>query len=72
MSFQAHFNSIKAQTGKSLDDFKGLAAQKDFPAKRKLKDGAKTGDILACLKANFDLGQVHVLAIFAAFKGRTE
>lgn len=64
MSFQAYFDNIKAGTGKSLDDFKELAAQKDFPAKRKLKDGAKTGDSVACLKANFDLGHGYAMSIF--------
>ena len=72
MSFQAYLDNIKAKTGKSLDDFKELAEQKEFLAKGKLKDGVKAGDIVAWLKADFDLGHGHAMAIFAAFKGKTE
>ncbi len=72
MSFQAYLDNIKAKTGKSLDDFKELAEQKGFLAKGKLKDGVKAGDIVAWLKADFDLGHGHAMAIFAAFKGKTE
>ncbi|MBW8325360.1 MAG: DUF4287 domain-containing protein [Prolixibacteraceae bacterium] len=28
------------------------------------KGGAKTGDIVACLKANFDLGHGYAMSIF--------
>jgi hypothetical protein len=72
MSFQAYLDNIKAKTGKSLDDFKELAEQKEFLANGKLKDGVKAGDIVAWLKADFDLGHGHAMAIFAAFKGKTE
>ncbi|MBV5312087.1 MAG: DUF4287 domain-containing protein [Prolixibacteraceae bacterium] len=72
MSFQAYLDNIKAKTGKSLDDFKELAEEKDFLANGKLKDGVKAGDIVAWLKADFDLGHGHAMAIFAAFKGKTE
>lgn len=72
MSFQAYLDNIKAKSGKSLDDFKELAEQKDFLANGKLKDGVKAGDIVAWLKADFDLGHGHAMAIFAAFKGKTE
>jgi len=72
MSFQAYLDNIKAKTGKSLDDFKELAEQKGFLTNGKLKDGVKAGDIVAWLKADFDLGHGHAMAIFAAFKGKTE
>lgn len=72
MSFQAYLDNIKAKTGKSLDDFKELAEQKDFLANGKLKNGVKAGDIVSWLKADFDLGHGHAMAIFAAFKGKTE
>jgi len=72
MSFQAYLDNIKAKTGKSLNDFKELAGEKDFLANGKLKDGVKAGDIVAWLKADFDLGHGHAMAIFAAFKGKTE
>jgi len=72
MSFQAYLDNIKAKTGKSLDDFKELAEQKGFLTNGKLKDGVKAGDIVAWLKADFDLGHGYAMAIFAAFKGKTE
>ena len=71
MSFQAYLDNIKAKTGKSLDDFKELAEKKNFLANGKLKDGVKAGDIVVWLKADFDLGHGHAMAIFAAFKGKT-
>lgn len=72
MSFQAYINNIQAKTGKSIDEFKQLAEQKDFLQNGVLKDGVKAGEIVAWLKNDFDLGHGHSMAIFAAFKGKTE
>ncbi len=50
MTFQAYIDNIKAKTGKTPDDFKALAARKGL-----LKPGVKAGEIVAWLKADFDL-----------------
>jgi hypothetical protein len=54
MSFQAYLDNIKAQTGKTPQDFAALAM------KRGLK---KHGDIVGWLKSEFALGHGHANAI---------
>jgi predicted transport protein len=54
MSFQAYLDSVKAQTGKTPDDFKRLAAEKGL---------VRFGDILDWLKSEFGLGTGHARAI---------
>jgi hypothetical protein len=72
MSFQAYLDNIKTKTGKSLEDFKILAEKKEFLLNGKLREGVKAGEIVAWLKEDYDLGHGHCMAIFAAFKGKTE
>ncbi len=69
MSFQAYLDNIKEKTGKGPAEFKKLAEKKGFLQKSKLKPGIKAGEIVAWLKAEFDLGHGHAMAIFALFKG---
>jgi hypothetical protein len=54
MSFQAYLDNIKAKTGKSAEDFKTLAAERNL---------TKTAEILAWLKSDFGLGHGHAMAI---------
>ncbi len=61
MTFQAYLDNIKEKTGLDPADFKRLAAEKG------LLD-AKTMEILAWLKEDFDLGSGHGMAIVATFK----
>ncbi len=58
MSFQAYIDNIKAKTGKTPEDFKVLAEEKGL-----LREGVKTGQIVAWLKEDFDLGRGHAMAI---------
>lgn len=67
MSFQAYINNIKTKTGKTPEDFKKLAEEKGL-----LEPGVKAGEIVAWLKEDFGLGHGHAMAIYAAFKGKTE
>ena len=72
MSFQAYLDNIKVKTGKGPEDFKKLAEKKGF-----LKDGqviqtVKATEITNWLKEEFELGHGHAMAIYAAFKGKTE
>jgi len=72
MSFKAYLDNIEAKTGNNIDEFKKLAEKKGFLEKGKLKEGVKAGEIIAWLKADFDLGHGHAMAIVTAFKGRKE
>ncbi len=58
MTYQAYLDNIQAQTGKTPEDFKALAAKKGF-----LEPGVKAGDIVAWLKQDFGLGHGHAMAI---------
>ena len=71
MSFQAYLDNIKAKTGKTPEDFKQLAEQKGFLEKGQIKTSVKATEITNWLKADFDLGHGHAMAIYAAFKGKT-
>ncbi|MFL9484821.1 DUF4287 domain-containing protein [Chitinophagaceae bacterium LWZ2-11] len=72
MSFQAYIDNIKTKTGKTVDDFKKIAEKKGFLVKGKLSPTVKAGEIIAWLKEDFELGHGHSMAIYAAFKGKTE
>jgi hypothetical protein len=69
MSFQAYIDNIKIKTGKSPDDFKKLGEEKGFMQAGKLVPSVKAGQVIAWLKADFDLGHGHAMAIVALFKG---
>ncbi|MES2378957.1 MAG: DUF4287 domain-containing protein [Bacteroidota bacterium] len=69
MSFQAYLDNIQAKTGKTPSDFKQLAEEKGFTQAGQLKTATKAGDIVSWLKADFDLGHGHAMAIYALLKG---
>ncbi len=71
MSFQAYMDNIKAKTGLSPEDFKKLAADKGYLIDGKLNPEVKATEIANWLKAEYDLGHGHAMAIFAALKGKT-
>ena len=72
MSFQAYLDNIKAKTGKSPADFKKLAEKKGFLTRGKLNPKTKATEITDWLKKEFELGHGHAMAMYAAFKGKTE
>ncbi|KAB2916512.1 MAG: DUF4287 domain-containing protein [Bacteroidetes bacterium] len=72
MSFQADLDNIEAKTGKTTADFKKIAEEKGFMKEGELNPSTKAGEIVAWLKADFGLGHGHAMAIYAAFKGKTE
>lgn len=69
MSFQAYIDNIKAKTGKGPDDFKKLAEEKGFTQNGKIAAGIKATEITNWLKADFELGHGHAMAIYALLKG---
>jgi hypothetical protein len=68
MSFQAYLDNIQANTGKTPDDFRVLAAKKGYADSKGLLPGVKAGDILAWLKRDFGLGHGHSMALVALLK----
>ena len=66
MTLKAYFDNIKAQTGKSPEDFIFLAKKKGL-----LKEDVKTGQIVAWLMEDFGLGHGHAMAIVMALKNAT-
>lgn len=69
MSFQAYLKNIQAKTGRSAADFRALAEAKGFTQKQKLVPGVKAGEIVNWLKADYQLGHGHAMAIYALLKG---
>ena len=67
MTLKAYLDNIKAQTGKTPQDFRVLAEKKGL-----LKEGAKTGQIVDWLKKDFGLGHGHAMAIVLTLKSATE
>lgn len=72
MSFQAYIDNIQKQTGKTPEDFKKMGEEKGFLKDGELVPGIKATEITNWLKAEFDLGHGHAMAIYAMFKGKTE
>lgn len=63
MSFQAYIDNIYTETGKTPADFEKLAREKGF-----FEPGVKVMQIVDWLKADFDLGHGHAMAIVKTFK----
>jgi hypothetical protein len=72
MSFQTYINNIKAKTGNTPEDFKILAEKKGFLKDGQIIETVKATQITNWLKEEFELGHGHAMAIYAAFKGKTE
>ena len=72
MSFKAYIDNIKAKTGKTPGEFKKLAAGKGVIVYEVLNPKTTIGDIVAWLKADFELGHGHAMAIVATFKGKRD
>lgn len=69
MSFQGYLKTIKEKTGKVPADFRKLAEEKGFTQDGQLKASVKAGEIVDWLKADFELGHGHAMAIYALLKG---
>ena len=63
MSFQAYLDNIQTKTGKTPNDFIALAKAKGFD-----DPATKAGVIIAWLKADFELGHGHAMALVHAIK----
>ncbi len=72
MTFKAYIDNIHAKTGKTPKDFRRMAELKGFVEGATIKKGVKAGQIVAWLKADFDLGHGHAMAVYALLKGRQD
>jgi hypothetical protein len=62
MSFQAYLDNIEKKTGKTPNEFIALAKAKGF------NSDTKAGEIIAWLKADFELGHGHAMALVHVIK----
>jgi hypothetical protein len=62
MSFQAYLDNIEMKTGKTPNEFIALAKSKGFNA------DTKTGEIVAWLKEEYELGHGHAMALAQVIK----
>lgn len=62
MSFQAYLDNIEEKTGKTPNDFIAMAKEKGFSA------DTKSGEIVAWLKEEFNLGYGHAMAMTQVIK----
>ena len=67
MSFQAYLDNIQAKTGKTPEDFRQLATEKDLMAPM-----AKAGVFIDWLAADYGLGRGHAMAIVAYLRGKKD
>ena len=72
MSFQAYIDNIQSKTGKSPADLLALGEAKGFVEAGRLKSDVKAGQVIDWLKADFDLGHGHAMAVVAWFKGKRD
>ena len=70
-TFQAYIDNIKAKTGKTPKDFRALAKKKGF-IRPNGEISVKAMEIFNWLKADFDLGRGHAMAIYHTFKEKPE
>lgn len=62
MSFQAYLDNIEKQTGKTPNELIALAKEKGF------NELTKAGEIASWLKAEFNLGHGHAMALVHVIK----
>lgn len=63
MSFQAYLDAVETKTGKTPRQLVEEAKSRGFDG-----EGVKAGDILAWLKAEYELGRGHGMAIVHVIK----
>jgi len=72
MSFKAYLDNIQTKTGKSPAEFRRMAERKGFVTGGSITKGIKAGEIIDWLKADYDLGRGHAMAIVALLKGQKD
>jgi hypothetical protein len=70
MSFQAYLDTIASKTGLDPAGLRAAADAKGLSQSGILSQSVKAGDVVAWLKADYDLGHGHAMAVYALLKGR--
>ena len=70
MSFQAYLDAVTAGTGKTPEQLAASASEKGFLEGDQIAHGVKATQITDWLKADYELGHGHAMAIYAWFKGK--
>lgn len=70
MTFKAYLDNIQAKTGVAPEEFLHLARAKGFADDKGIAKGVKATQITDWLKAEYDLGHGHAMAIVALIKGK--
>ncbi|GAA5225022.1 DUF4287 domain-containing protein [Membranihabitans marinus] len=70
MSFKTYIKNIKEKTGQTAEQFQKLAEEKGFTNNGALV--AKATEVANWLKAEYELGHGHAMAMFAYIKGKRE
>jgi len=69
MTFQGYLRNIEAKTGLTPADFRTRAEAEGFAQGGKLRADVKATEVVNWLKADFDLGHGHAMAIYTLLKG---
>ena len=69
MSFQSYLANIQSKTGKTPADFRALAEARGLTQGGKVREGVRAGEVIEWLKADYDLGHGHAMAIWALLSG---
>jgi hypothetical protein len=72
MSFQAYLDNIKAKTGLNPIAFVQKAEEKGFVVNGALNPSVIATEITNWLKADYELGHGHAMAMYAYFKGKRD
>ncbi len=72
MSFQAYLDNIQTKTGLEPEAFVIKAEVKGFIINGVLNSSINATEITNWLKADFDLGHGHAMALYAYFKGKRD
>jgi hypothetical protein len=67
MSYQAYIDAVQRKTGKSMDDFRALAARRGF-----LEPKTKAREVVAWLRSEFGLGHGHAMAVYGVMRSSVE
>ena len=72
MSFQAYLDNIESKTGRSPTDLLALAEARGLVEGGRMKADVKAGQAIDWLKADYDLGHGHAMAVVAYCNGKRD
>lgn len=70
MAFQAYLDTIQQKTELDVDGLKAAANAARLSERGSLKAGAKAGQVVHWLQAEYGLGRGHGMAVYALLTGK--